>query len=103
MLNAAAGEKVPKGLFSSFKGILNVHADTAASPLDRVPLFMARSAASARRRPLTLHAKHSFAGRADSNTPPGTAPRRDFQDSLRGVTDLPRCEAAAVTKRAVFY
>lgn len=30
MLKAAAGERVPKGLFSSFRGILNVHADTAA-------------------------------------------------------------------------
>lgn len=30
MLKATAGEKVPKGLFSSFNGILNVHTDTAA-------------------------------------------------------------------------
>lgn len=84
MFKRATGAKLPKGLFSQFKGILNAEesaptrlAFTAVSPLHRLPLFMPCSAASVRRRLLTLHATHSLTGLAYSNTPPGTAPRRD--------------------------
>lgn len=103
MLKAAAGERVPKGRFSSFKGILNVHADTAAfhscvsagsASIIHGPLGPARAAHLTRY--AFIRPQHATGHGAEEGL-------RRFQDSLSGVTDLPRCEAAAVTKRAVFY
>lgn len=104
MLRAAAGEKVPKALFSSFKGILNVHADTAAfhSWIGFHYSWPAQPLGSgAGRSPYTLRI-HSQAALTQARH---RARRRGGTPglSLSGVTDLPRCEAAAVTKRAVFY